>query len=714
MALTEQDNTPNETEKENSTKSTDAASSEKDRVKSENMVEDRTPDQPEELPETNNETDQEPPSVEGLVPDFGLPPMDDWEKTREPPQPNSKGTLSYIDPLEPQQLEPENLSGQDLHDRDLSDQQLQGQDLSRANLQEANLKGADLRNANLIETNLSKANLEGADLRRANLRGANLKETDLTGADLRGSDLRDTNLQGAKLPGIPRYSDVSFRSQTVLGRTEPLRVAITRNYEPTNEQVLTPILGPPACKMDPIPVDVLVKVFDDDPDFYLEGSNLQTIETPLDEDSVPVLFKLTSKQLGPKILQVEFYQYGRLLGRVDLKTTVYETVQEMPLVSNQTECEIGHWLPSPDLTIRINYQEVASGKYNYQFTLFNSLTCKLDSNSRQYTQKTDNSPKVFLQSAYDQLNSHETPSQRLEGIGAWLYDNLFPAKLKDLYWHELRNKVENILFISDEALIPWELLLPANPQNKQREIYDFLDKGKDRETAGFLCVKYRLTRWLFGDDSPEDNTPPDTIYLDWLGLIMPVSHLESVEVEKAEIKQLFGNKTWEVKPVSREKVCRVLEKGRFSGLHFACHGEYDDNSPEWSTLFLEDGDTLCPGDLNGERLAFGEAHPLVFLNACETGQGGYTLTDLGGWVKKFINEARSSGFIGSIWQAEDESAAKFAVAFYKHLLEGMSIGEAVRLARLSIWRENDPTWLSYTVYANPLAKLDKRQTTQPQ
>jgi hypothetical protein len=46
-----------------------------------------------------------------------------------------------------------------------------------------------------------------------------------------------------------------------------------------------------------------------------------------------------------------------------------------------------------------------------------------------------------------------------------------------------------------------------------------------------------------------------------------------------------------------------------------------------------------------------------------------------------------------------------AVAFYGHLLEGKTVAEATRLARRSIRRAGDPMWLSYTVYANPLARL---------
>jgi CHAT domain-containing protein len=213
-----------------------------------------------------------------------------------------------------------------------------------------------------------------------------------------------------------------------------------------------------------------------------------------------------------------------------------------------------------------------------------------------------------------------------------------------------------------------------------------------------LCEEFDLTRWLSG------TAPPDVISLERLGLIVATSGLESAESEAAEIRQLLGDKVEDVSP-SGDAVYQLLKTGGFSGLHFACHGEYNAKEPDWSNLYLTEGATLCPIDVDGEKLVFGKVRPFVFLNACETGQGGYALTGMGGWAEAFVRRASSSGFVGSIWQAHDESAYKFAVTFYRNLLEGKTVAEAARLARRSIKRAGDPTWLSYTVYANPLARL---------
>jgi len=36
----------------------------------------------------------------------------------------------------------------------------------------------------------------------------------------------------------------------------------------------------------------------------------------------------------------------------------------------------------------------------------------------------------------------------------------------------------------------------------------------------------------------------------------------------------------------------------------------------------------------------------------------------------------------------------------------MPIGEAVRAARIAVRAEGDPTWLAYTVFADPLASVE--------
>ena len=56
---------------------------------------------------------------------------------------------------------------------------------------------------------------------------------------------------------------------------------------------------------------------------------------------------------------------------------------------------------------------------------------------------------------------------------------------------------------------------------------------------------------------------------------------------------------------------------------------------------------------------------------------------MGGWAARFVR-AGASAFIGSLWEVNDELAAKFAIKFYTELLAGQTLGDAFHAARAHI------------------------------
>ena len=485
-----------------------------------------------------------------------------------------------------------------------------------------------------------------------------------------------------------RYSDVTFPGHTVVGRMEALRVAITRKA--VNSWAVPLALKRPQDESQPMKVDACVVV--SPLDFDLQGPNIETIAVFPDADPPPVLFKLVVKSEGKKTIAVEFFQNARYLGRAELETNVSQQEQIPQIVVAQAMLEISTTQLPPDLTILFDRVPVGNDRHYYRYRLLSPIR-ELNLWFEEFrSPETSVMPQGFLEETFTQLNrmlSSDTPDEfffgRLNSIGMSLYRRLFSDDFQRFYWNGLRNKVKNIVIISFEPWIPWELVRPFNPETHEAE-------------DGFLCEKYNLTRWLAGAGFP------DIMSLEQLGLIISASTLDSARLEADEIKRLLGTKVHDI-PSSGPSLYRLLRTNDFYGLHFACHGSFNKDNPDLSTLSLEDGTWLSPIDIDGDGLAFGKKKPLIFLNACETGQGGYALTGMGGWAEAFVGRAKCSGFIGSIWKANDESACKFAVAFYRHFLDGKTVAEAARLARLSIKQAGDPTWLSYTVYANPLAHL---------
>jgi CHAT domain-containing protein len=143
-------------------------------------------------------------------------------------------------------------------------------------------------------------------------------------------------------------------------------------------------------------------------------------------------------------------------------------------------------------------------------------------------------------------------------------------------------------------------------------------------------------------------------------------------------------------------------RGEYDGWHFTGHGGFRP-LPNTSVILLENQEEMTPTDLSDSG-NLGLARPLVFFNACQTGHSAMSLTDIGGWAKGFL-EAGAGAFIGAYWSIYDQAANDFARSFYSNLLAGMEIGRAVQAARQKIKPLGDPTWLAYTVYANPLAKV---------
>jgi CHAT domain-containing protein len=80
------------------------------------------------------------------------------------------------------------------------------------------------------------------------------------------------------------------------------------------------------------------------------------------------------------------------------------------------------------------------------------------------------------------------------------------------------------------------------------------------------------------------------------------------------------------------------------------------------------------------------------------------LNSPGGWPRGFL-AAGAGAFIGPYWKVLDGAAAGFSTAFYQALLNGASVGKAALDARAQIRAASDPTWLAYSVYAHPDARV---------
>jgi hypothetical protein len=413
-------------------------------------------------------------------------------------------------------------------------------------------------------------------------------------------------------------------------------------------------------------------------------------------------FRLKATETGPGVIRVYLESGGASLGYFDLVAEVVEGA-----VAMAAEVDGAAALPGvegadllPDLIVRIVEQRI-EGKPHYRFVLsyagadgapvevsFGPQPIELD--SLAYFRR-------FFENVENTLLSEA--EAELEWSGKELFETLFPEPLQKVIWEHRARIGISVQVVSEEPWVPWELCYLTG-----------VEDGAIKE-GPFLCEAFAVTRWI------RDAVAKPTLHLDQIALVTPTSsNLASAPDEKAYLLSLAGpgRVVNEVAP-TRKDVLAAMGQGqaRYGAWHFICHGYINPDEPNKSALDL-DGSALQPRHIFGLAANMGQAQPLVFLNACQTGAGGLALTGAGGWANVFLKAAQevdprngAAAFIGSYWKVDDKAALTFTRAFYDALLvDKDTVGEAARKARLKTKADHpsDPSWLAYTVYAHPLAK----------
>jgi CHAT domain-containing protein len=116
-------------------------------------------------------------------------------------------------------------------------------------------------------------------------------------------------------------------------------------------------------------------------------------------------------------------------------------------------------------------------------------------------------------------------------------------------------------------------------------------------------------------------------------------------------------------------------------LHFACHGEFDAQSPLLSRLHIGPGAVLTGQEiLQSLRLRC----DLVTLSACESGLSRVQRGDeLYGLVRAFLY-AGAPAVVASLWRVNDCATLILMAHFYTALAGGMAVGRALQQAQLYI------------------------------
>lgn len=495
-------------------------------------------------------------------------------------------------------------------------------------------------------------------------------------------------------PTVTRYTDIYAPARAVVGERFPIIVGLTRS----------PAGGHEAAAIQ-AQLNQLIRVvlIPRGPELLSEPSKTLRVE---EGESEPVVFYLRAVQVGVQSVMIDFYSESHLLTSITHSLTAEEVGAFAPPSKLPAQAiRLGDYrAPYPDLVLRVcTRNNRLTYTLHYPDTserIIEGATLRADPERYRYQiireienlsrgQDVDGSP---LTDVPGDVPTPEDFFRRLAKIGQRLYNELFNEALRDEYRKRIRDRVRTLEIVSDEPWIPWELVKPY-------------DDGVDDD---FLCLQYDFSRWVSDGEAPAAE-----IGVESLACIVPTdSGLAEAQAEGEFVRALAQQ--WGAQDLSPQEARRDLVEALLEGeqpvnlWHFACHGNYDEMAPGNSPLVLQHGQ-LRPNDLVGPaQTRLRTDRPLVFLNACRAGQGGLSLTGLGGWAAALVQRCRVGALIAPLWSVNDAAARTFAQAFYQAVQEpGMTLAAAVRWARQETRQAHpgDSTYLAYSLYAHPNARL---------
>jgi len=291
--------------------------------------------------------------------------------------------------------------------------------------------------------------------------------------------------------------------------------------------------------------------------------------------------------------------------------------------------------------------------------------------------------------------------KQLEEAGQSLYDQLLPREAKEKLE---KSQAQSLLLKMDDQLvqIPWELLYNG---------------------AEFLCMRFNMGRMVSTRQKvSEAQTRKIAHPLKMMVLADPRGDLPESAREGALLRDELDHYPDMVNVnLKASKVDKnyILSRVRdYDLVHYAGHADYDARNPAESGWLLSDGKLRAEevANLTGKK----PMPVLVFANGCQSGQTeAWKISEnyedqIFGLANAFLVSGVQH-YVGTFWEILDEPGREFAVAFYKELFEGASVGEAVRGARKHLidkYGEETIVWASYMLYGDPsfsyLAKAEPR------
>lgn len=322
----------------------------------------------------------------------------------------------------------------------------------------------------------------------------------------------------------------------------------------------------------------------------------------------------------------------------------------------------------------------------------------------------DDSLRKHLTDATVQVAIHETDLDILYSI----------TKLLKL--DSLPDRFENITVIPDTYLyqFPVDILPLEPPQNS----YSY-------GSTSYLIEKYNINYLTSLNDFRREKTDANTVNQHrWSYLGYGVSKFDNrslvplpfagTEVKgiASQLTEFSDNHTFIDDASSKKAFTSSAPHGRI--LHLATHSEISEQDPLFSTIYMNEEETVNPDDdFSGQVFAYelfelNLDNDMIMLNSCESGSGAYIQgTGIMG-ISRALRYAGANSLVLNLWSVNDMMASDFAIHFYSELNKGKSKPEALRDTKRHFLKTKNASphyWGPYMLIGNTDPIVEPYQAT---
>jgi ATP-dependent Clp protease ATP-binding subunit ClpA len=294
-------------------------------------------------------------------------------------------------------------------------------------------------------------------------------------------------------------------------------------------------------------------------------------------------------------------------------------------------------------------------------------------------------------------------------LGRFLFDALLPHPLQEV----IRNfSGDALLLYTNTPEIPWELMVSTNEPPR-----GYLCKTISVGRAIYPNRDY-IPRSVFGDRNARKVIKRDGQGLSVLFLVNPTGERPTAEEEVASLCTSLPEAVSRI-ILYRQQANQLEMRIRMNTevphiLHYA--GPFPVLTSTGEPALALAGSSRLDGVALEQLLQTLPKHPLIFLSYHEGERGGrsttnsYSQVEYEEQMEKLASNLLIAGACGVItlrWPIASQRMREFMTLFYQDVADGLSIGEALRRARLTqdTQLHSDTSWSTFVLYGDPSQRL---------